>query len=106
MPTLTKLYESRIVCKTIVEERLFGLMLAGTGALSLAIGLFAMVRGANDLSKFVFFVCYLTVARVIMLEAEIPSPRTRHCCALIGHAGPFDRGFPIVSLTRAQFRSA
>jgi hypothetical protein len=49
MPTLARLDTDRIVCKTIIEERLFGAMMAGIAALCLIAGVYELSRATEVL---------------------------------------------------------
>jgi hypothetical protein len=63
--TLTRLDTDRIVCKTIIEERVFGAMMAACGTLFLIVGLYAMQGW--DYGKILFLLASLAIIWIGMI---------------------------------------
>lgn len=72
MATLTRLDTDRIVCKTVLEERLFGATMAGIATLCLISGVYALAHGPMDSSKLLFFVPYILGALAFAWAGMIP----------------------------------
>lgn len=67
MPTLTRLDTDRIVCKTIVEERLFGAMMAACGTLFTIVSLYVLMQG-RDYGMVPFIVASLAIIWIGMIH--------------------------------------
>ncbi len=72
MPALTRLDTDRIVCKTIIEERLFGAMMAGIATICLIGGVYVLAHGPMDSSKLLFIVPYILGALAFTWAGMIP----------------------------------
>jgi len=68
VPTLTRLDTDRIVCKTIIEERLFGALWAACGTLFTIVGLYALMQGRMDYGKFLFLLASLAIIWIGMIH--------------------------------------